>query len=346
MEYVLANLRLVDDEEETIQEDVAVVENFPQFCLVGRCLTDSVVHFPSLRNTMADLWHPIGGICITDIGEKQYLFQFFHEVNIAMVLVGTPWFFNNHLLILKRISYGDNPAVLELNSTEFWVQVHDLPPGLMSESMAVQLENINWEAMTAYARFKYEKLSLFYFICGKLGHGRLRIEPLKIVFGWDLSIRAVVRCRDTETSKWLRTTDGFQCSTESLQNAAGGKKNWRTWGEDGSVSIGLGKGSMDCALEVENDPIAIMKGKKRQRVVEGQIDYLGPKVGPGSMDILASSGEQSSRMKCGFANGIDIGAMGTRGGLSLGWNGNSLITLKSFSSFHIDVEVHDNEGGG
>ncbi|MBA0672598.1 hypothetical protein Goklo_029003, partial [Gossypium klotzschianum] len=101
---------LVDDEEEAIQEDVAIVENFPQFCLVGRCLTDSVVHFPSLRNTMADLWHPIGGICITDIGEN-------------------------------RISYGDNPAVLELNSTEFWVQVHDLPPGLMSESMAIQLGN-------------------------------------------------------------------------------------------------------------------------------------------------------------------------------------------------------------
>ncbi|MBA0551255.1 hypothetical protein Golob_022149 [Gossypium lobatum] len=52
------------------------------------------------------------------------------------------------------------------------------------------------------------------------------------------------------------------------------------------------------------------------------------------------------RIKCGFANGIDIGAMGTRGGLSLGWNGNFLIMLKSFSSFHINVEVHDNECGG
>lgn len=144
------------------------------------------------------------------------------------MLVGTPWFFNNHLLLLKRISYGDNPAVMELNSTEFWVQVHDLPPGLISESMAVQLGNfcgkfIKYDsnnpllgqksymrirvcldvnaplkrkkkiqfgkAMTTYARFKYEKLSLFCFICGKLGHGesycpfRLRIEPMKIVFG-------------------------------------------------------------------------------------------------------------------------------------------------------------------
>ncbi|MBA0699152.1 hypothetical protein Goari_000810, partial [Gossypium aridum] len=58
MEEDLANLRLVDDEEEAIQEDATT--------------------------------HPIGGICITDIGEKWYLFQFFHEVDIARVLAGTP----------------------------------------------------------------------------------------------------------------------------------------------------------------------------------------------------------------------------------------------------------------
>ncbi|XP_016681365.1 uncharacterized protein [Gossypium hirsutum] len=50
------------------------------------------------------------------------------------------------------------------------------------------------------------------------------------------------------------------------------------------------------------------------------------------------------RQKCGFANGIDIGAIGSKGGLPLGWNGNALIKLRSFSSFHIDVEVHDLEG--
>lgn len=57
------------------------------------------------------------------------------------MIVGTPWFFNNHLLILKRIKYEDNPATVDLNSTEFWVQVHDLPPGLLSEQLAKRLGN-------------------------------------------------------------------------------------------------------------------------------------------------------------------------------------------------------------
>ncbi|KAA3488457.1 reverse transcriptase [Gossypium australe] len=41
---------------------------------------------------------------------------------------------------------------------------------------------------------------------------------------------------------------------------------------------------------------------------------------------------ESVRLKCGFENGIDVGA-----------KGNPLISLKSFSSFHIDVVVHDVE---
>ncbi|KAA3469970.1 endonuclease/exonuclease/phosphatase family protein [Gossypium australe] len=51
------------------------------------------------------------------------------------------------------------------------------------------------------------------------------------------------------------------------------------------------------------------------------------------------------KLKCGFENGIDIGLRGSKGGLSLGWKGNSLVRLKNFSFFHIDVEVHDNECG-
>ncbi|KAH1065445.1 hypothetical protein J1N35_030432 [Gossypium stocksii] len=138
MEEELANLSLLDEEEEAIHEEGVVLENSIQFCLVGRALTDSVVHFPSLHNTMADLWHPIGGICITDLGNKRYLFQFFHEVDIQRVISGTPWFFNNHLLVLEKIQEGENPLLVPLIHMEFWVQVHDLPIGWMSESLAKQ----------------------------------------------------------------------------------------------------------------------------------------------------------------------------------------------------------------
>ncbi|MBA0704523.1 hypothetical protein Golax_016775 [Gossypium laxum] len=68
MEDKMANLNLADEEEEAFQEEVTEVKEDFLFCLVGSCLTDSVVHFSSLRNTMANLWHPIGGSAITDLG--------------------------------------------------------------------------------------------------------------------------------------------------------------------------------------------------------------------------------------------------------------------------------------
>ncbi|MBA0776604.1 hypothetical protein Gotri_011573 [Gossypium trilobum] len=62
----LANLNLIDKEEDAFHEEAAVVDQKYQFSLVGRYLTDSVVHFSSLPKTMVDLWHPIKGICISN----------------------------------------------------------------------------------------------------------------------------------------------------------------------------------------------------------------------------------------------------------------------------------------
>ncbi|MBA0674907.1 hypothetical protein Goari_016476 [Gossypium aridum] len=56
-------------------------------------------------------------------------------------MAGTLWFFNNHLLLLYKIQPGEDPMLVSLLSTEFWVQVHDIPPGLMTEAMAQQFGN-------------------------------------------------------------------------------------------------------------------------------------------------------------------------------------------------------------
>ncbi|KAK5819778.1 hypothetical protein PVK06_024801 [Gossypium arboreum] len=306
IEEELANLNLLDDEEEAFQEEIAVVDRNYQFCLVGRCLTDSLVHFPSLRNTMADLWHPIEGICITDLGDKRYLFQFFNNVDVQRVV--TALGIQKYMRIRVRLD----------------VTV------LLKRKKKIQIGKI----MIVYARFKYEKLSLFCFICGKLGRGesyclfRLKIEPSKIVFGWDLSLHAVPRCQNIVVSRWLREADTSQCRDDNMEifsqcsnfnkakdfgrNLGGdfrnqvlnpyliplgsnqqyfinGQSNWRNWGKDDSNIAELVNGPMDLVLVEENDPITALEGKKGHRTVEGGNDVGGP------FKLTASSGEQSSR---------------------------------------------------
>lgn len=78
------------------------------------------------------------GIHITDIGERRYLFKFFNAVDLYRVLNGTPWFFKNHLLIMKKVLVGEDPLPVPLDFVKFWIQIHDLPSGFMSESLARQ----------------------------------------------------------------------------------------------------------------------------------------------------------------------------------------------------------------
>ncbi|KAG8479241.1 hypothetical protein CXB51_029714 [Gossypium anomalum] len=243
MENDIADLSLEDGEEEAFSlqgegdEQILVY----RLCLVGCFLTASVVHFPAMRNTLENIWHLLKGVQISDLGEKRYLFKFFNELDISRVISRALWTFNNHMLIFHRIKKNEDPMSMPLVFSDWWVQVHDLPSGSFKDSMAIQFGNFlgrfleydtkqvvngfkNYMRIRVqidvrkplkrkkkimisaskfnYAKFKYEKLTLFCFLCGCLGHviggcqGACRLEEIKI-FYWNVrglgSPRAVRR---------------------------------------------------------------------------------------------------------------------------------------------------------
>lgn len=143
MEEELANLNIADDEEDPIHdlEDEEEVNDEFSLCLVGRVLTNSTVHFPSMRTVLAELWHPIEGVLITEIKDKRVLFRFYNEMDLKRVLDGIPFFFTRHLILLYRLERGEDPIQVQLIHTNFWVHIRNLPIGFMSKGMVRQLGN-------------------------------------------------------------------------------------------------------------------------------------------------------------------------------------------------------------
>lgn len=60
----MTNLNIADEEEEPVRDQEEEKESNDEFnlCLVGKVLTNSAVHFPSMMFVLAKLYHPIKGI--------------------------------------------------------------------------------------------------------------------------------------------------------------------------------------------------------------------------------------------------------------------------------------------
>ena len=175
---------------------------------MGRFLTDKAINFPAMKNTMAALWRPEKGICIKDLSPTLFLFQFFHEVDIQRVLDSGLWTFDQHVLIMKRLGTNEQPQSVPLFHTSFWVQVYNLPIGFLTAKVLQNIGNFIGEFQSfdannfmrvwrnymrirvlldvrkplkrrmhlkkggewMWIEFRYERLNIFCFICGLLGH--------------------------------------------------------------------------------------------------------------------------------------------------------------------------------
>ncbi|XP_030497870.2 uncharacterized protein LOC115713529 [Cannabis sativa] len=195
---------LIGDDNEG--EEVAFDD---RWCLVGKFLTGRTLDFDAMRHMMASLWQPGKGVYIKELDTNRYLFQFYHEIDVQVVIDGSPWTFNRIPLIFHRLKRGEDPKLVRLHHLNLWVQIHNLKTGYMLEEVVRRAgdyvgkfvkndpKNFNgiWREYLRvratvdiekplkrrmklckdngdwiWANFKYEHIPTFCFVCGLIGH--------------------------------------------------------------------------------------------------------------------------------------------------------------------------------
>lgn len=212
------NLSVEEDDELIINDEVdGGQEGNIELCLVGRFITDQTLNFNFVRSRLASIWKPRRGVSIKEIGDQRMLIQFFHRLDLKRVTEGGPWSIGSHPLIIHQLKVGELPHSVPLNRLPFWVQIYNLPVGLFTESVGKSLGNFigtfleydmsnrgaAWKPFmrirveldvnlplkrgkkirssngaSSTVIFKYERLQLFCFICGRLGHTESACEVL------------------------------------------------------------------------------------------------------------------------------------------------------------------------
>lgn len=262
LENMYARLALDEEESGEVIEGISEkIQPPPQFVLIGSFLTEKNINFQAMKNVLASIWRPREGMEIHDLGDRRYSFIFYHALDLQKVIDGGPWTCEQSLLLYRRLENNEDARLITLNRMEIWVQIYDLPTGMLSSKIMESIgnyvgvfvkadpQNLNggWKMYYrirvvmdtdkplkrrmkvkreggewTWINFKYERLSTFCFVCGLMGHSD---RDCGIVYA--NPDKNIERAYGTWLRALGRSGKNQNIGARWLRNGGEGEQNWR-----------------------------------------------------------------------------------------------------------------------
>ena len=113
-----------------------------EYFLAAKFFTGRVLSMKAITQTFKLMWRTEKGFEVQDMGNHRVLFAFANALNVDRVMKGEPWFFDKHLVALKRVMMHTDVRSLVFDKTSLWVQVHDLPIGSLTVTVAKDIASV------------------------------------------------------------------------------------------------------------------------------------------------------------------------------------------------------------
>ncbi|XVF55969.1 hypothetical protein PTKIN_Ptkin06aG0078500 [Pterospermum kingtungense] len=149
-------------------------------------------------------------------------------VDLKRVAAGGPWSFDNHLLLLHHLQKDEIPDQVSFVTTTFWIQIHTLPTGYMSEAVGKRIGSFIGSFLeyglnnSSLVWRKYMRIKVAIDVCLPLACYKMikkRGEHFCSKFldanggevkrEWSIDLRTHLRRQVGQNSaRWLRSDDG------------------------------------------------------------------------------------------------------------------------------------------
>lgn len=203
-----------------------------------------------------NVWCNPKGFRIEEIEGK--LFHFFMDEwqDVNRILMGSPWIFRNSWLVIKEWQRDSDLTNLEFHKVPIWVQIWGLPPHYKTKQTGMKIGSSLGKVLDSalfefpdkkttikvkvevdstkpiktgvnigslqdgvlWVDFRYEKLPLFCFLCGIIGHGNLGCPK-------NQNLSEDTEMADYPFGPWLRTNIAGRIKADNQPKAGSSPKN-------------------------------------------------------------------------------------------------------------------------